>query len=356
MSVEAVSAVLNFSASTGTSRNVVIAMANRADEHGLCFPSVKDIAKRANCSPRAVQYALRKLEELGELQVLEGGEGGRKRTPLYIIELPGLDGEVTEDHNYYLRRKGAKTAPPKTAQRAQAAQQKGASGGSERAQTSAPKQSVETSVEPSNKKTAASFSDPVAELYEFWKASTGRNGGTKLTDGRRRAVKARLAEGRSDEEIRRAIANVAASDWHMKRGRHADRDGEKHDDLTLICRNGELLEKYRDLASADSAPPIARGEITDEDAARRVWDKARELLRPSVPESTFVLWIEGFEAAGVRDGRLVLVDTRAAGGGNRVAWAGKRYTGLVQRALRDAGGEYSDVEFVDETQLEFEAA
>jgi hypothetical protein len=194
--------------------------------------------------------------------------------------------------------------------------------------------------------------DPVVELYEFWKTSTGRNGGTVLTDGRRSAVKGRLAEGRTVEEIRTAIANVAASDWHMKRGRHVDRDGQVHDDLKLICSPGKF-EGYRDMGGGSTAT-IATGPISGEDEARRAWDVARESVRGKMPDSTYRMWIEGFEAAGSRSGRLVLVDTAATGGG-RVAWFRRRYTALLLRALEEAGAEYSGIEVVDETQLELEA-
>jgi hypothetical protein len=140
----------------------------------------------------------------------------------------------------------------------------------------------------------------------------------------------------------------------MKRGRHAGRDGQVHDDLKLICSAGKF-EGYRDMGGAPKAP-VAAGPILEEDRARRHWDAARATLEELLPESTYRLWIAGFEAAGERDGRLVLVDTTATGGGNRVAWTNRRYTALVTQALEAAGGEYSGVEFVDETQLELEAA
>lgn len=82
--------------------------------------------------------------------------------------------------------------------------------------------------------------DPQTEqrLFELWRDATGRDESrTKFTDGRRRSLRARLKEY-SAEEIAQAIRNCAADDWHVENG---------HTDLSLICRNGEKLERFRDM-------------------------------------------------------------------------------------------------------------
>src|SRR5271154_3447776 len=75
MSIMAVSWVLEQSKATGAARLVLLSIANHASEDGdSCWPSIRTIAREANLSERAVQYALPSLERLGELR-LERGTG-----------------------------------------------------------------------------------------------------------------------------------------------------------------------------------------------------------------------------------------------------------------------------------------
>lgn len=330
MSVEAISAVLNLSKTKGSTRGVAVALANRADEHGLCWPSVADLSKRANCSPRTVQYALRRMEQIGELRVLSGDTGGRKLTPLYHLDLPGLDGEVTPEHPYFANKKGAKLAPP---ERAQPETGKGASSDSERAQTSAPEPSIEEPSENQNKQQGE-----VEQLFGLWQQETNRPN-AKLTDGRRRALEARLRDYPA-ELIARAIRNVARSPFHQGK----NDTGRRHDDLTLICRNGEKLEGYAELAVPDApkAPPpvdleLIRGGL---DEAQAAWDGAVERLREAVPDSTFELWLAPLRPVGIDDRTLYI----AAPIGT-LSWTEKRYAVLIREALRATGAEF-EVAFV----------
>jgi len=80
MSVEAISAVLHHSQSSGTPRAVLTAIAWHIGEHPEegCYPSQKRLAELAGCSKRQVQRALDKLQELNEIQVhSHDGQGYR---------------------------------------------------------------------------------------------------------------------------------------------------------------------------------------------------------------------------------------------------------------------------------------
>jgi hypothetical protein len=63
---------------------VLLALADFADDEGLCFPRISTIAKKARLSERSVQDALCKLEAIGEIRRELGG--GRKVTRYYIFE------------------------------------------------------------------------------------------------------------------------------------------------------------------------------------------------------------------------------------------------------------------------------
>lgn len=68
MSIHPLSWVLKNSESTGGCRLVLIVLADHAHDDGSnAYPSVATMAREARMSERAVQYALRKLEEAGEI-------------------------------------------------------------------------------------------------------------------------------------------------------------------------------------------------------------------------------------------------------------------------------------------------
>jgi len=71
MSVEAISAALHHSQSTGTARAVLIAIAWHIGEHPEegCYPSQKRLAELSGCSKRQVQRAIDKLHDLNEITI-----------------------------------------------------------------------------------------------------------------------------------------------------------------------------------------------------------------------------------------------------------------------------------------------
>jgi hypothetical protein len=99
MSVEALAAVFKHSESRGGARLVMIGIANRADEHGIGWPDVADLMLASRMERSSVKAGLKKLREAGELEPVDDHEniGGRGRSTLYRISLPGLDGEYTDE-------------------------------------------------------------------------------------------------------------------------------------------------------------------------------------------------------------------------------------------------------------------
>ena len=112
MSLEALSAVLNHSHSTGTARALMTALAWHIgdDPEEGCYPSQTRLAKLAGCSVRQVQRNLLKLVELGEIEMSQhDGIGYRfdRITNRYWITLDcpqGCDGTLS--HNLRGVRKG----------------------------------------------------------------------------------------------------------------------------------------------------------------------------------------------------------------------------------------------------------
>ena len=71
-----------------------------------------------------------------------------------------------------------------------------------------------------------------------------------------------------------------------------------------------------------------------------LWRATRERLKSSVPESTYRLWLEPLEAAGVEGDTLFLTAPE-----NVRAWSERRYTSLIAEALREAGTGLEQVSF-----------
>ena len=112
------------------------------------------------------------------------------------------------------------------------------------------------------KETLVEQARPVREVFKHWQAVMAKPKAL-LDDKRARAVKARLAEGRTVEDLKQAIDGCAQTPHNMGSN---DR-GEKFNDLELICRNGPNVERF--LANA-TAPPRPEGKhpVPDEGIIR----------------------------------------------------------------------------------------
>ncbi|AMM44210.1 replication initiation O-like [Arthrobacter phage KellEzio] len=90
MSLEAMLWAMKESATTGNTRLVLICLGNYANDHGNAFPSIENLAARANCSVRTTQRALLALQDCGELALV--GQSKKYRTNVYrFVGMPGFE-------------------------------------------------------------------------------------------------------------------------------------------------------------------------------------------------------------------------------------------------------------------------
>lgn len=95
MSIQAVAWVLDQSRSRGFTRLVMISLANHANkETGECWHSVRTIAAEAGVSKSTVADHVRRLVELGEVELLD--EGGPRRSARYRLTFPTYVREADE--------------------------------------------------------------------------------------------------------------------------------------------------------------------------------------------------------------------------------------------------------------------
>lgn len=88
MSVQAIDWAFSVRTSKATSKCVLIALANRANEDGICWPSQKRIAHETEMSVDSVQRRLRELESDGLIaRQRRNGQGGQRISDLYKLRM-----------------------------------------------------------------------------------------------------------------------------------------------------------------------------------------------------------------------------------------------------------------------------
>lgn len=78
---------------SGTDLVILLALADRASEDGVCWPSLEALAERARLADtRHVRRILRKLEQQGDIHTIPGA--GRGNTSLYLVCIGMTDQEI----------------------------------------------------------------------------------------------------------------------------------------------------------------------------------------------------------------------------------------------------------------------
>lgn len=97
MSISAINAVWKLATVKGIEKNVLVALADYANQDGFAFPSLKKLAQKSGWSERAVQSALRELETMKLIEVESGVYRGRQSSNQYVV-LPGREfiGQIGE--------------------------------------------------------------------------------------------------------------------------------------------------------------------------------------------------------------------------------------------------------------------
>lgn len=83
MSIEIMSLIWKFSKQEGTALLMLLAIADHANDEGICWPSVQTLANKCRLSKRQATRLIQKLESEGELVIDQGG--GRGHSNLYKV-------------------------------------------------------------------------------------------------------------------------------------------------------------------------------------------------------------------------------------------------------------------------------
>lgn len=113
-----------------------------------------------------------------------------------------------------------------------------------------------------SKSLQASHVDDVKTVFDFWHSTMKKTEKTKLTDGRRRVIKSRL-KNFTVGDIQQAVVGCTKSSHHMGANPQSNPEGRRYDDLTLICRNDENVERFMNYAVQVSIPDAKQQEVDD---------------------------------------------------------------------------------------------
>lgn len=209
LSVQALTWVFDHSEATLGDRLVMLVIADHARADGTgAWPSVETIAREAKVSERTVTRSFARLVELGEIV-----ERGKSRAGTKVWDLPKMGVTSATERGDNLSVEGGQDVT-----------------------RSVLEPSVETPLTP--------LRGDVQQVYDHWRTARKRTRAAYATcsSARRRKIEQRLREF-TVAELVAAIDAVALDDW---------KDRPKHDDLTVIFRSREQVERFLELA--DTTP------------------------------------------------------------------------------------------------------
>lgn len=213
MSIKVMTRVWEHADCKGSELLVLLAMADFADdEGGNVFPSVATLAAKARLAERSIQYILRRLEGRGFIEMEEAERQHQARRYRVVVAGPGVQ-----------------SLHPSETPGVQDETSRGAESGHSGVQMVAPKPSEEPPEEPSDS-IDPDFAALEGEALAAWNDLAGRCGLARvqrLTDARRKKLRARLRECDGLEGWHAALAKIEGSSFltgNNDRGWRADFD------------------------------------------------------------------------------------------------------------------------------------
>ena len=204
MSIRMLDAAFREARVKGTTKLVLLALADHADDEGLCWPGNKRVMEKAGLkSDGALRAQYRKLEEAGILRrEAQFREDGSRTSNRYWLELhpPGVN-----------------EPPPRLDSAA-----------------------LEPSIEPTQEVSTGGEGEkeewPYRRTQVFDHFVATFNPRRKEPDAGQLKIIGDALNVASVDELRRCITFAEKSDWHQKRGEWENRPGKKHNTLSAILK------------------------------------------------------------------------------------------------------------------------
>lgn len=214
-------------------------LARHADKQSRAWPRRKVLADRMRCAPASIDRAVLELRQVGAIEVQHRFDEGGQRSNSYVIRrVPASTGEDTPPHHGGGAIGTDEDGPLFT--------------GDE--QNESPSER-----EPLNEKNPSSAQGPseVQQVFAAWLEASGKTSRTLLDAKRKRVIVKALSSYPLDEVL------AAVRGWRNSTF-HNGTEGKVHNDLGLLLRDAEHIERFRDLERA-GPPKGARDRGMDDD-------------------------------------------------------------------------------------------
>ncbi len=262
MSLAATNAVWRDSRQRGTARLVLLAIADRADDHGIAWPSIRDLAERTLVTVRHVKRIVSALERDGELRVTAGG--GRANTNRYELTALNGDDSVTPERVTPVS-ETVTSVPERVTLRAEKGDTHVTRTTKER------KSNTALVVQPSTFPTTAlavPTSPEIESVYDHWRTCRHKTRASyeRISPKRRQKIQARLSDGFTADELKLAISNVDNEGWDGR---------DRFDDITYLLRSREQVDRFLEMDAPRNGNGHHRG-LTPEQIMLQAHSFARE--------------------------------------------------------------------------------
>lgn len=245
MSVRLVSMVLRDSDAQLARRLILIALADAASDDGICWPNQDTIASKTRLAKTHVSETVTRMAEEGLIEVRKA-QRGRVRINVYRVVLDGVDEPDYDRLPFDLSEPFTTSEIPKSSN---------GDGFGSTELTGSDLQGLRARV-PFPDPKESTPKETVARIYAHWRSARGKTHARYNTISPKRLakIKTRLKEFTEDDLIR-AIDGVAKDPWPERC---------HNDDLELIFRSRDQVEKFLDLADRIDVP-VERRRMTSEE-------------------------------------------------------------------------------------------
>lgn len=120
----------------------------------------------------------------------------------------------------------------------------------------------------------ATEAEAISEVFAYW-ASVMHKPKVVLDEKRRNLIRTRLRDGWTPEQLMTAIAGNAGDEWSQG----ANDRGKPFNELSLILRDAEHIERFIELAKCPRRPRTNAGRRTERNV-----DAAKDFMRRTEPE------------------------------------------------------------------------
>lgn len=159
-------------------RFVLVALANRADEDGYCWPGIHDLERRTGLTDRAIQKALKLMVERQLLTITRRfHSNGQQTSNLYRLSLPSAVIGKAESRSEHTVNRVRDQGEPRSDPRVNSVRSEGEPGSPKSSSEQSDEQSIEQSpYSPPQRGVVCVVSARETDFHEFWEAYPRKTG------------------------------------------------------------------------------------------------------------------------------------------------------------------------------------